>query len=193
MAAEVAQSGAFSNIYHYQTGGGAITTDKIRYSKQFFNGGSSDDVYSWLRLSSHEVGHIPQYDAVGDDSKYIDKFIGEYASNLGHDNVPMEIEADKGRTEFDSFIKSVGFKAIREVFESNSTDNEKSDNLISLYQTHLRTQVETHLNTLQSMDINAPDFEQKSGAINNQIQSLQQKDNDLEEQKSYNAKTIPRR
>jgi len=193
MGVEVDKSGPFSSVYHYQKAGGAITTDKVRYSKQFFNGGENDNVNSWLRLSSHEVGHVPQYDAIGDDSKYQRTAAWGYVTSLGHDGAPMEIEADKGRKEFKGFVKSAGLKAINDVFNSNSTDDEKSNQIISLYQTHLRKQVEGHISTLQSMNLNDPNFEKYSNQINNRIQKLQKQDDDLEQRKSYNKKTIPRK
>ena len=82
---------------------------------------------------------------------------------------------------------------IEQIFNSDKSDDEKSDEIITLYQTHLRQQVEAHLNILHNMDSNAPDFEPKSNEINKQIGALQQEDDNLEQKKSYNVKIKPRK
>ncbi|MBQ7489018.1 MAG: hypothetical protein IJT51_00675 [Bacteroidales bacterium] len=114
------EAGQYRPWYSCNSGGGAITlgTRKyktITYTENWFEDdpnvyeghGYGQDVIGWLKLSAHEVGHLPQIDKKGGLLLYSLSFLGEYLCS-GHDDAPSEIEADKGYLEF------IGFNRLNE-------------------------------------------------------------------------------
>ena len=110
--------------YDPNEGGGAMTLPdeyglgikRIIYTKNFFSSDNEKyrgnayayDMMSWLDLSSHEVGHLPQIDQYkGNYMPYVSASAKEYLRTLSHDNSKFEKEADKGRVMFRAFNKYV--------------------------------------------------------------------------------------
>jgi RHS repeat-associated protein len=109
-------AGQYRPFYSSNKGGGAITLGtsgygaSITYTQNWFeddaskynNHGYGQNVYAWLALSSHEVGHIPQIDEAGGLLSYVGGMVKEYAKS-GHDDAPSEKEADEGYKNFVGF------------------------------------------------------------------------------------------
>ena len=139
--------GTYRPWYKANKGGGAITIGlkdsykSITFTENFFEddpnaynkNGFGQNVKVWLRLSSHEVGHLPQIDESGGLLPYISSFIGEYINHMGHDNSPKEREAEKGAREFDKFNKfvnsNIGKNALINLFESNLSHQDIIDKI----------------------------------------------------------------
>ncbi len=136
--------GGFPHVpwYNPNKGGGAITLGNgrswfIKYTPNFFeddptkyNGRAiGQDIGAWLRLSSHEVGHIPQNLEHGGGVAYLLEFIGQYASAGNHDGAPYEKEADEGRNTFSAFNayinKEAGKGALVDLFNSDLREGQK--------------------------------------------------------------------
>ena len=108
--------GQYRPFYSAVEGGGAITLGttsynaNITYTENYFEDDASkyeghgygQDIYEWLDLSSHEVGHLPQIDKEGGFFGYVSEFINQY-SKAGHDGAKYEKEADKGQNRFNDF------------------------------------------------------------------------------------------
>lgn len=79
-----------------------------------------DNIYRWLRISSHEVRHIPQYFEAGGTVQYLWEFVKQYADTQGHDDAPWEIDAEIGTTNFDNFynwiVANKGANALENLF-----------------------------------------------------------------------------
>jgi hypothetical protein len=128
--------GQYRPWYSSNNGGGAITLGSpnyhtITYTQNWFEDdatkyeghGYGQDVYRWLSLSSHEVGHLEQIDREGGFFSYVGEFIGQYSSAGNHDGANYEKEADIGQKVFGQF---------------NSFLNEKygENSLINLFENH---------------------------------------------------------
>ncbi len=132
--------GKYVPFYSSNSGGGAITlgsngnNGKIIYTQNYFeddkskyNGkGYGQDIKSWLSISAHEVGHLPQIDRQGGAMSYLGEFVKQYTSN-GHDDAPYEIEADKGYKTFKDFKDFVdreyGKDSLIKVFEATEEND----------------------------------------------------------------------
>jgi len=104
--------------YSHDEGGGAITlgensySSRIIFTENYFHddpdayegNGFGADIFSWLDLASHEVGHIPQIGRHNGQADYLMTFVKQY-SKSGHDDAPYEIEAEKGTSVFRDFKK----------------------------------------------------------------------------------------
>lgn len=141
-------------MYDPYKGGGGMTFPgddgnfRMNLTDNFFEdkyGANShnDDADGWLRLSSHEVGHIKDILEIGPNKfKYGATFILGYAVNMGHDANPREERADQGRTEYTRFKSFVDNSYGEGTFESVFTDQKTSqkskvariDNWWSAYQ-----------------------------------------------------------
>ena len=80
-----------------------IKCELVIYPTKYNGNGDGQNFYSWMRILSHEVGHLKHIEESGGMLKYGFSFLWDYAKNFGHDNVPREKEAEKGRTMFDNF------------------------------------------------------------------------------------------
>lgn len=127
--------GKYVPFYSSNSGGGAITlgssgnNGKIIYTQNFFeddkskyNGnGYGQDIKTWLSLSAHEVGHLPQIDKHDGVMSYLGEFVGQYSKH-GHDAAPYEIDAERGSDTFDSFNnfvdKTYGKNSLIKLFEA---------------------------------------------------------------------------
>lgn len=136
--------------YKPSEGGGGMTIpsieDKkqinIRYTDNYFtlnkypSNDYGGDIYSWLSISSHEVGHIKHVrDCDCTFPTYAASFGIEYAKNLGHDAAPREQEADKGYFKFNSFDSFLGTKStsIINIFKSIPDDSQRKNKIIELW------------------------------------------------------------
>lgn len=94
--------------------------------------GYGRNILKWLRLSSHEVGHIPQNIKHGGPG-YLLEFIKQYSSAGNHDGAPYEVEADKGSNTFNAFNayinKNIGNGALVDLFNSNLREGQKVNQL----------------------------------------------------------------
>jgi RHS repeat-associated protein len=130
--------GQYRPWFSSNNGGGAITlgTTKyhtITYTENWFEDDASkykghgygQDIYRWLSLSSHEVGHIEQIDRKGGFFSYVGEFIKQYSSAGNHDGAEYEKEADIGQKvfgQFNSFLnEKYGRNSLTDLFE-NHTD-----------------------------------------------------------------------
>lgn len=142
--------GQLRPFYDSNEGGGAITVGTkdyktITYTENFFadnkesyNGnGYGRNIKSWLSLSSHEVGHLPQIDKAGGVISYLTEFIGQYAKAGEHDSAPNEKEADKGSTNFGEFYNFVsseyGKESIEQLFNNSKLSEETRIDRINLW------------------------------------------------------------
>ena len=133
--------GHYLPLYDSNDGGGAITLGSrpnasiITLTQNFFeddptkyNGnGDGQNFYSWMRILSHEVGHLKHIEESGGMLKYGFSFLWDYAKNFGHDNVPREKEAEKGRTMFDNFNRFVNRKYRSKTVLKDLLNSDKSD------------------------------------------------------------------
>ncbi len=134
-------------------GSGAITLGtkdnmSITYTNNFFsddpnsfNGyGFGKDINAWFRLSSHEVGHLPQVKKQDDVINYLGQFVVQYieaAEQYGfsgaHDNAKNEKEAEKGAVNFKKFNdfvnKNIGNNAVEDLFSGGLSEQRKIDKL----------------------------------------------------------------
>jgi RHS repeat-associated protein len=142
--------GQYRPSYSSNKGGGAITLGtssyqaSITFTQNFFeddpsaynNHGYGRDIYTWLALSSHEVGHIPQIDEQGGLFSYIGEMLDQYFL-FGHDNAPYEIMADEGYKNFklfNSFVdKTYGTGALTKLFSSDARENKKTTTIEKWY------------------------------------------------------------
>lgn len=112
-----------------------------------YNGnGDGQNFYSWIRILSHEVGHLKHIEECGNIAKYGASFIWDYVSNFSHDNVPREIEAEKGRTVFNDFNRFVNKTnnsrtAIADLFNSDKSDKVKIDILNKWWQEFISSKI----------------------------------------------------
>jgi RHS repeat-associated protein len=128
--------GQYRPFYSSNKGGGAITLGAtnyhtITYTENFFEDNASkyeghgygQDIYRWLSLSSHEVGHIEQIDREGGFFAYTFEFIKQYGSAGNHDGAEYEKEADIGQKvfgQFNSFIdETYGKNSLTKLFQNN--------------------------------------------------------------------------
>ncbi|MBT8232184.1 MAG: hypothetical protein HKO66_15810 [Saprospiraceae bacterium] len=101
--------------YNSKKGGGAITlgSDKkasITFTENFFseekeiysNRAYANNLYRWLRLSAHEVRHLEHAKKYRFFLFYLIVFAYQYIL-FGHDDAPLEKEADEGTKTFDAF------------------------------------------------------------------------------------------
>ncbi|MFV0469116.1 MAG: RHS repeat-associated core domain-containing protein [Dysgonomonas sp.] len=125
-------------LYDPDEGGGAITlgnlyNKSITLTENYFadnpkaykNNGYGQNIYEWLDILSHEVGHNKHIvQAGGDEITYSLSFLFEYARYLGHNNSPKEKEADKGQTRFRDFFifvnENFGANYLINVFNLNN-------------------------------------------------------------------------
>ena len=109
--------GQYRPFYSPDTGGDGITvgtrTHKtITYTENFFRAqpafkghGYAHDIRTWLSISAHEVGHLPQIDRAGGLLPYLGGFVWQYTTNGSHDAAPLEAEAERGTTMFERFYR----------------------------------------------------------------------------------------
>lgn len=135
--------GQYRPFYKANEGGGAITLGhnsfnaNITYTENYFsddpksydNHGFGQDIYRWLSISSHEVGHIPQISKEGGMTGYLIEFIKQYAQAGGHNGAPYEKEAEVGAETFRKFNQFVnttyGKDALTGMFNSNQFQKNK--------------------------------------------------------------------
>lgn len=130
--------GRYVPWYFASDGGGAVTLGTpsyhtITYTENFFEDDSSkyngngfgQDIYSWLSLSSHEVGHFSQINKEGSAWSYLGEIGSQYFTSFSHDGADYEKEADKGSDlfgQFNNFVdKTYGRNSLVNLFE-NHTD-----------------------------------------------------------------------
>ena len=129
--------------YSSRKGGGAITigysscSSNIILTQNYFEdnpteydgNGLGQNIYAWLSILSHEVGHIPQIDKNGGRNGYVINILTEYCKARGHDNAPSEIEAEIGNVIYKGFYKYIsshyGENALSDLFKSDYSDNYK--------------------------------------------------------------------
>ena len=108
-------------FYNSLRGGGAITLGNsfwhsITFTENFFSNDKQtfkavaygDNLSVWLRLSAHEVGHITHTKRFRSFIWYLIVFAYQYIKH-GHDDAPLEIEAELGRKtfiQFNNYIKN---------------------------------------------------------------------------------------
>ena len=157
--------------YPASEGGGGITlgnnssSASITFTENWFaddplafNGnGYGQNIFEWIRLSSHEAGHIPQISKYGGLGGYLFKFVVQY-SKYGHDDAPSELEAEKGRKTFDDFNKFVNSKygngSIVNLFKSNRIERQKIDMLTNWwdeYQKNKKSKTNDFYNNYHSL------------------------------------------
>lgn len=102
--------------YKAINGGGAITLasqsrSSITFTENFFSSDKTkynhkaylNNIFSWLRLASHEVGHIQHGVRYKFFLYYLIVFGFQYL-RYGHDNAPLEKEADIGSQNFIALV-----------------------------------------------------------------------------------------
>jgi hypothetical protein len=140
--------------YDVNGGGGGMTFPwfknrhqaVIQYTANFFattgfNFNKGNDVYSWLSISAHEVGHIKHIrDCDCETWVYFGSFVWEYAVNFGHDTAPREIEADIARLkffQFDDWLISIKRTSITKIFNNSMGDWERQLHINGLWAEYL--------------------------------------------------------
>lgn len=125
-------AGQFRPFYSSYGGGGGITLGSssananITYTENFFDDnpesyknkyigdgqghGYGQDIKTWLGISAHQVGHLPQIDKAGGLLSYLGEFVNQYSSSGNHNGAPYEVDADKGTGVFRDFNKFVDKK-----------------------------------------------------------------------------------
>jgi RHS repeat-associated protein len=120
--------------YNPNKGGGAITVGSTiyftanwfaesgygssKYGNTSYGGEDARSVFMWMRLLSHEVGHLPQADAFGTDKTGIRSYLGYFAGGYIlrsisfqfpiHDGFAAEVTAELGQYVFNQiFMETV--------------------------------------------------------------------------------------
>ena len=145
-------------FYSAQKGGGAITLgnhkwQSITFTENFFstdqelfnNKAYANDLNSWLRMSSHEVGHLAHTHRYKSFIIYLIVFAYQYLK-YGHDDAPLEIEAEEGTTElyrFNRFLRANGYpKGTQDLILSEKSQKEKTTELEGLWLKYKRNKDE---------------------------------------------------
>lgn len=116
--------GQYRPFYSSYEGGGAITLGtsgynaSITYTANWFEDDASkygghgygQNIYKWLDLSAHEVGHLSQIEKEEGFFGYIGEFMKQYFSSGNHDGAPYEIDAEKGSQNFRKFNSFINEK-----------------------------------------------------------------------------------
>ena len=127
--------------YSAQKGGGAITLggrahQSITFTENFFSTDIDDYPHSaysnvmntWLRMAAHEVGHLTHAFRYRWLFIYLLVFAYQYL-RYGHDDAPLEIEANFGSDNFGqflSFLRREGqVDSFEEIFRSTMPEKEK--------------------------------------------------------------------
>ena len=152
--------GHYRPFYSANSGGGAITLGRgsigatITYTENWFeddpngyNGhGYGQNIYEWLSIASHEVGHLPQIGKEGGLFSYLFEFMKQYAQAGNHNDAPYEKEADKGSDVFDLFNHFVnnnyGSGSIETLFNSNKSQEDKIKAIDNWWGDFQKSQVE---------------------------------------------------
>jgi len=144
--------------YPTRKGGGAITLGNkrwhnITFTENFFSTDKEayphtsygNQTISWLRLSAHEVGHLAHAQRFGSIIIYLFRFIYEYVV-FGHDQSPLEKEADIGSNNFKGFQsflnRTIGPSSIDKILKEDISEAdriEKFKRLLSKYYATLDT------------------------------------------------------
>lgn len=141
-------------LYDPTAGGGAMAVwDRIIFTENYFEStpgvyvssagkekGFGRNIWAWLSMSSHEVGHLPQADefdhSIVGKLAYLASFAGEYGITLAktgsltdaHDKASREVEANQGKLtlkEFNRFTSTFfGKDALVDLFNSNKLNDE---------------------------------------------------------------------
>jgi len=136
-------------FYNANKGGGAITLGNQKWQtitftenffstdqQQFNNYAYANDLHSWLRMSSHEVGHLAHTHRFKSFIIYLIVFAYQYIK-YGHDAAPLEIEAEEGTSElyrFDNFLRTVGLdQGTISLITSGKSEEEKISDLEGLW------------------------------------------------------------
>jgi RHS repeat-associated protein len=152
--------GQYRPFYSSEDRGGAITVGTkdyktITYTENFFADNKDDykgngfgrNIKTWLSLSAHEVGHLPQIDKEGGLVSYLGEFVKQYTKAGGHNDAEYEKDAEKGATNFNEFYNFVsseyGGKSIENLF-SNTKINEstKIDRITAWWESFQKKQKE---------------------------------------------------
>ena len=164
-------------------GGGITFNNTIHITENFYDnigtygeGSNGNDIYQWLALLSHEIGHLPQEDIfnrIGSGTPgYLLSFIPQYLL-FGHDNAPLELMADMGYKNFDRFSKDVGSQNISSIFTNNNlSDNEKSHQIISLFQNYLDNRIRDIEIQKKNLDFKLAEDSQKIIDLNKKIEAI---------------------
>jgi hypothetical protein len=143
--------GGFFPAYDPNDGGGGMTFPwfenrhqaVIQYTANFFatsgftccNNGNDPD--SWLSISAHEVIHIKHIRECDCGTLvYFGSFAWEYATNLGHDTSPREIEADYGYNRYNQFnlwLRNNKKSSISAIFSNTMGDGERKNKINELW------------------------------------------------------------
>lgn len=124
-----------------------ITYTENYFAKEGYNGYAyGSNIREWLSISAHEVGHLPQIDREGNLIAYLMEFVRQYATISGHDDAPYEIEAEKGRTNFELFYEYInqkyGYRALENMlinqYLSDQTKIERLSIWWSGYKRHMK-------------------------------------------------------
>ena len=139
--------------YPAAKGGGAITLgstawQSITFTENFF----ADDValygrcayannlFVWLRLAAHEVGHLAHAQKYKSLIVYLLVFAYQYL-RYGHDAAPLEKEADRGAINFSKFNnylrQQYGSNLLQELLLADITDKEKCVQISTLWNKYL--------------------------------------------------------
>jgi hypothetical protein len=143
--------GGFLPAYDPDKGGGGMTFPwfenrhqaVIQYTANFFatsgfnccNYGNDPD--SWLSISAHEVIHIKHIRECDCGTlAYFGSFAWEYATNLGHDTSPREIEANYGYNrynQFDLWLKNNKKISVFAIFNNDMGDRDRKNKINELW------------------------------------------------------------
>ena len=146
------------------------TYETIYTNNLFDDDDHGKNIYDWLLIASHEVGHInhinasnktadasyqnqikasklahgrfsPQPKAQLRLQTYISTFIGSYIKSGGHDDSPLERQAEQGAVTFDNFYEFMNLKygknALEKLFNSKATDKEKVAKIDSYWKEYI--------------------------------------------------------
>lgn len=127
--------------YSAKKGGGAITLgnknwQSITYTENFFSDDKSlfphsaylNNLYTWLNMSSHEVGHLSHAMRYRSLIIYLIVFMIQY-TRFGHDEAPLEHEANIGSDNFKDFYRYISMNGqstvLSEILENDKDEDEK--------------------------------------------------------------------
>ncbi len=139
-------------FYSAYKGGGAITLgnknwQSITFTENFFSNSEerygraayADNIYTWIKLSAHEVGHLHHTERYGSLILYLIVFAYQYL-RYGHDQAPLEHEAEKGNQNLIRFNSFTNNK-LPDLICSAETLEQKIETLQNWHQDYTRNKM----------------------------------------------------
>lgn len=177
-------------------GGGGITYENtIFLTENFYDntgkygtGSLGNNTYEWLRILSHEMGHLPQEDMFmlsgTGTAGYMINMGEQYLVTFGHKYAPFEMMADIGAKNFEAFMGD-GYKeeVLAVLNDPELPDNDKSYKIISFYEEYIDKKIKELFVKYRALDPKNPNYKDSVEDLAVSAYYLTEFKKDLEERK----------